>query len=187
MVVAFGIIGFDRQCSFYIVGVKRMIQLQNLLLHYLQQLANILEKVPEDCYCAALAPDMFSLAEQARIAANYCLRLYCPLIQQPLPDFAQDELSKSALLQQVAQTRNYLATQPAVTELSYQRRILERAGFADLDLTEAEFIHHYGLPNFFFHYSMVYAIARAQGVALSKADFDGQHQYPKDFSFVSQS
>lgn len=37
--------------------------------------------------------------------------------------------------------------------------------------------------NFFFHYSMVYAIARQAGVPVGKADFDGYHLYPHGFSF----
>ncbi|MFG1497184.1 DUF1993 family protein [Saccharospirillum sp. HFRX-1] len=160
-----------------------MLELQKLLLHYLQQLIQLLERIPAECYQASLAPDMFSLAEQARIASNYSLRLYCPLIQQPVPDFDQVNLSKLALLLEVTQRRDYLQRQPAVTELNEARLINERAGFADLELTEPHFIHHYGLPNFFFHFSMVYAIARQQGVVLSKADFDGYHIYPDGFSF----
>lgn len=146
-----------------------MIGLQPLLLHYLQQLIKLLQKIPAPCFSAALAPDMFSLAEQARIASNYSLRLYCPLLQE------------------VERRRDYLQSLPVVNSLSAERRIQERAGFADLDLTETQFIHHYGLPNFFFHLSMVYAIARQQGVALSKADFDGFHQYPADFSFIDKA
>ena len=161
-----------------------MIELQKLLLHYLEQLIQILEKTPEEVYPASLAPDMFSLAEQARIASNYSLRLYCPLIQQPVPDFNQPDLSKPAVLLEVTQRGDYLQRQPAVTERNSARCIQERAGFAELELTEPHFIHHYGLPNFFFHFSMVYAIARQQGVALSKADFDGYHSYPDGFSFI---
>lgn len=161
-----------------------MLELQKLLLHYLQQLIQLLEKIPEESYQASLAPDMFSLAEQARIASNYSLRLYCPLIQQSVPDFNQPELSKPALLRELTQRRDYLLSLPAVTELNEARLIKERAGFADLELTEPHFIYHYGLPNFFFHLSMVYAIARQQGVGLSKADFDGFHSYPDGFSFI---
>ncbi len=46
-----------------------------------------------------------------------------------------------------------------------------------------EFLHLYGLPNFFFHLTMGYAALRAAGVRLGKADFDGFHSYPDDFRF----
>ncbi|MCG7587734.1 DUF1993 family protein [Photobacterium sp. OFAV2-7] len=51
-------------------------------------------------------------------------------------------------------------------------------------MSQSEFIHQYILPNFYFHISMVYAIAKSKGVVLSKADFDGIHSYPSGFSFV---
>jgi hypothetical protein len=43
----------------------------------------------------------------------------------------------------------------------------------------------YAVPNFFFHYAMVYAIARQGGVPVGKSDFDGYHHYPSDFTFAS--
>ena len=57
------------------------------------------------------------------------------------------------------------------------------AGFAVLEQTGLEFLQLYGLPNFFFHMTMGYAALRAAGVPLGKADFDGFHFYPEDFSF----
>ena len=44
----------------------------------------------------------------------------------------------------------------------------------------------YAVPNFFFHYSMVYAIARNAGVAIGKTDFDGFHKYPLGFIFTDE-
>ncbi|MGV7210836.1 DUF1993 family protein [Oxalobacteraceae bacterium A2-2] len=57
---------------------------------------------------------------------------------------------------------------------------------ADASLLAAQ-LHLYILPNFHFHLSMAYAIARQQGVALGKPDYDGYHAYPPGFSFVSNS
>ena len=53
----------------------------------------------------------------------------------------------------------------------------------ELDLPAAEYFHMYAVPNFFFHYSMVYAIARQGGVPVGKSDFDGYHRYPSGFTF----
>jgi hypothetical protein len=47
----------------------------------------------------------------------------------------------------------------------------------------SEYVSSFVLPNFFFHISMVYAIAKNNGVSVSKGDFDGIHQYPKGFSW----
>jgi hypothetical protein len=47
----------------------------------------------------------------------------------------------------------------------------------------SEYVSSFVLPNFFFHISMVYAIAKNNGVSVSKGDYDGIHQYPKGFSW----
>ena len=57
-----------------------MMDLQQRFSHYLQQLRVILLKVPEPLFDSSLAPDMFPLATHAKIAANFSLRGYCPLI-----------------------------------------------------------------------------------------------------------
>ena len=62
-------------------------------------------------------------------------------------------------------------------------RIATTAGFAELELSGADYYLMYAVPNFFFHYTMAYATARQAGVAIGKADFDGFHAYPPGFSF----
>jgi hypothetical protein len=44
-------------------------------------------------------------------------------------------------------------------------------------------LHLFGMPNFLFHTSLAFAILRAQGVEIGKADFDGLHDYPPGFRF----
>ena len=69
--------------------------------------------------------------------------------------------------------------------LDNQSYVSDTAGFAKLQFGQPEFLHQYILPNFFFHISMLYAIAKLNGVVLSKADYDGYHAYPAGFSFVN--
>ena len=63
------------------------------------------------------------------------------------------------------------------------RRIRHRAGFAELDQSGAEYLHLFGMPNFIFHTTMAFAVLRAQGIEIGKADFDGLHDYPHGFRF----
>jgi hypothetical protein len=60
------------------------------------------------------------------------------------------------------------------------RKIPEKAGAALVKLPAARFLHEFALPNFFFHLNMAYAIARMQGCALGKADYDGFHVYKNE-------
>ena len=62
-------------------------------------------------------------------------------------------------------------------------RVTHTAGFAELEQEAGEFLLSYALPNMIFHLTVAYGAARAAGVPLGKADFDGFHAYPPDFSF----
>lgn len=162
-----------------------MPELKTVLLRYLHQLELLLAKIPDTCLTASLAPGMLNLGEHLRTCTQFSVRIYCPLLSLDIPALEASAANRSELLLQLAQTRHHLESLADVKHLDSQHLIYERAGFADLELAEPEFVYHYGLPNFYFHFCMVYAIARAQGVALSKGDFDGLHQYPEGFSFVT--
>lgn len=62
----------------------------------------------------------------------------------------------------------------------------EKAGFNEVKLSQSDFIHQYIIPNDMFHMSMVYAVTRHNGVALSKDDVDGLHSYPEGLSFLDE-
>ena len=161
--------------------------IKSVFIHFLEKLEALVEKVPEDVFSQALHQDMFCLAIQARIATNFALRGYCPLADKEVINFDQPEQDKAAVLGQIRQTILYLRGLPEVSHLDEETKHNEKAGFNNVTLPQPAFIHQYILPNFYFHISMVYAIARSSGVKISKADFDGLHQYPAEFSFLDKS
>ena len=145
--------------------------------HYLARVAEMVEKAGSEALETRLA-DSFPAGQQFATAAGYSLRIACPLAGREVPDLP------SALGPRLAVARAMLgAMTPAEFEGAEDRIIRHRAGFAELEQTGAEFLHLYGLPNFFFHLTMGYAALRAAGVPLGKADFDGFHSYPPGFSF----
>lgn len=159
---------------------------KGLLVHYLRRLQEILEKLksegPEDILACRLAADMMPLETQVRIVANFALRIWCPLTAQPLVSFDNDEPTFEGLARQLQSTLEYIQFKEE-NDLNWGAIAQERAGVAEIRLAMPEFVYQYGLPNFYFHLSMVYAIARSAGVPLSKGDYDGYHQYPRGFSF----
>lgn len=159
--------------------------IKGLLSLYLNQLKVIVTKVPDELFSLSLTNDMFSLEMNAKIAANFLLRGYCPLIQVELVSFYSENSGKEAVLEQIASTKAYLENVPTLACFDDNELITDKAGFIEIRLPQSNFIHQYIIPNFSFHMSMVYAIARANGVALSKGDFDGLHSYPKVFSLVA--
>lgn len=161
--------------------------LKNQFQHSLLQLQTIIEKIPADIFHLALTEGMFSLEMNAKIAANFALRGYCPLLNElnkEVVSFSSDQMGKAEVLRQITATLSFLNEQPEITELNENIKVSEKAGFSEIALTQPKFIHQYILPNFYFHISMVYAIARANGVMLSKGDYDGIHSYPSGFSFT---
>ena len=161
-----------------------------VFIHYLKQLNDIISKVEihmqrdPDILEARLCADMLPFINQVSTTVNFALRACYPLADMETVLLQREAESVAGLKQQIAAALQVLNAIPA-EQITIEKEglIREKAGFSELALPRAEFLYFYALPNFFFHMSMVYAIARARGVPLSKGDFDGYHQYPVNFSF----
>ncbi len=158
-----------------------------LFLHYLRRLEAILKQV--EAFDGAVAqrrlhPDMFPLLQQARTAIGFTLRATCPLARRDIVSFRDDEVTFASVHAELERTMAYLAAIPDADFAGMDGLTVDTtAGFAELSLPAAEYYQMYAVPNFFFHYSMVYAIARQAGVPVGKSDFDGYHHYPSKFTF----
>jgi hypothetical protein len=156
---------------------------------YLQQLSNFLVKIESytdgssDILEARLIDDMFPLLTQAEIAASFSLRTCCPMAKIAVVSFKQKERTFSGIQKQLKQTIVFLNNLEIDDSNLSVSHISDMAGPVNVTLPADEFINRFALPNFFFHLSMVYAIARAKGVPATKGDYDGFHQYPVGFSF----
>ena len=166
-----------------------------VFLHYLNNLKAILGRVRgrELLLHAQLAPDMMNAATQMHVCANYSLRIAFPLAGKPVPDreggpeggpdayrlpplapfSSTDAADIEARIDAVLAALRSLA--PADFVGAESRPIRHSAGPAELTQPGADFLHLYGMPNFFFHLSMAYANLRGQGLEIGKADFDGHH------------
>ena len=145
--------------------------------HYLAQVAGLIERAGPDGLAAQIG-DSFPAGQQFATVAEFAVRTVYPLAGLDIPDLPQ------ALAPRMAVARAHLGAMKAADFEGAEDRIIQhRAGFADLEQTGAEYLYLFGLPNFFFHLTMGYAALRQAGVALGKADFDGQHWYPANFSY----
>jgi hypothetical protein len=164
-----------------------MIALPRVFLHYLERLDKLLERIAATDPAVAghrLHPDMAPLLQQARTAIGFSLRVSCPLAGRGIVSFEGDAFTLDGVRGELARTVAYLAALPAEAFDDLATRQVDTvAGFATLRFDGPDYFLMYGLPNFFFHYGMVYAIARQAGVPVGKADFDGYHAYPAGFSF----
>ncbi len=158
-------------------------QIKALFIKPLQRLDALLDIIPEPVLQKCLAEDMLPAGVQTQVACNFALRGYCPLVGHPVNLLECDATSKRALQAYIRDVIELLQGLPEA-QLDDSQRVQDKAGFSQVDLPHSSYLYHYILPNFYFHISMLYAIARANGVPLGKGDFDGYHRYPQGFSFV---
>ncbi len=150
-----------------------------VFLHYLAQMQGLLGKGD----LTAAIGDAFPAGQQFATAVGFTLRATYPLVGRDIPALP-DAIEAAGLRARIG------VADAALRALSEQdftgaeaRIIRHQAGQEHLEQTGTDFLHLYGLPNFFFHLTMGYAALRAGGVALGKADFDGFHSYPAEFRF----
>ena len=160
-----------------------------IFLHYLAKLESLLTKVGHfdpGVGAGRLHADMFPLLRQAKIAIGFTLRATCPMAGREIVSFSDDNDTFESVYAELASTISYLSAIPDDAFRQPPPTVDTAAGFADLHLAGEEYYLMYAMPNFFFHYAMVYAIARQAGVPIGKADFDGYHKYPLGFIFTDE-
>jgi len=165
------------------------IKYRDIFLNHLELLHQFIETVEVHCsnesklLNARLVDDMFPFNVQAKIAANFALRGCCPLSGKEYKELEGDIDSFSELKGYVASTIDYINQLSEPTLEQMKLKVKDTAGFNAISMSATEYISSFVLPNFFFHISMVYAIAKSNGLPVTKGDFDGIHQYPKGFSW----
>ena len=144
------------------------------------------EQLGADGFEAALAqrpaPRMLPAARQAASMAQFTLRVAWPLAGRRPPEL-RGGFDAAGLAARLAAARERLAELPPEDFAGAEARLVRfQAGFADLELPGAAYLHEFGLPNLYFHQAMLHVALKQAGVRLGKADFDGIHVYPEGFT-----
>ena len=138
---------------------------------------------PSEILDRAPAPGMFTAGEQIDTAIGFTLRLALPPAART-PPAARDAAGLEALrMRRDAAEAELRALTPADYDSAGSRRIRHIAGFADLDQEVADYVFAFALPNLNFHLTAAYIALKQAGLPLGKADFDGLHAYPPEFTF----
>jgi hypothetical protein len=123
---------------------------------------------------ARLAPDMFALTRQVQIACDFAKGTCARLAGLEPPKYEDSESSLAELQARIARTRQFVATfKAAQIDGSEEKTIQLKAGGRDLEFTGLNYLTGFAIPNFYFHYTMAYAILRHNGLELAKRDFVG--------------
>lgn len=125
-----------------------------------------------------LAPDMFHFTRQVQIATDMAKGTAARLAGVEVPRYEDNETSFAELQARVARTVAFLQTLPAAAfEGAEDRAISLQVGppgaRRELNFVGLEYLHGFGTPNVYFHYSMVYALLRHNGLDLGKPDYVG--------------
>ncbi len=126
---------------------------------------------------ARLYPDMFPLVKQVQIAADFARGISARLAGVEVPVYDGKEQSFADLDGLLDQTLAFLDSVSAsqFTDREAAEIVLRPNTPKEKKLTGQTYLANYGMPQFLFHVTTVYAILRHNGLAIGKRDFMGAY------------
>jgi hypothetical protein len=121
-----------------------------------------------------LAPDMLPLTKQIQIATDQAKNGSARLAGTEPPKFEDNETTVEALKERLAKTVAYLKTlDTKAIDAAADKVITFPIGPSKATMKGADYLNHFVLPNFYFHITTAYGLARAFGADIGKRDFMG--------------
>lgn len=121
-----------------------------------------------------LAPDMYALTRQVQIVCDQAKNGSARLAGIEAPKFEDTETTVEALKARIAKTLAFVkGLDPKAIDAAAGRDIVFPLGPAKGQMTGADYLNHFVLPNFYFHLTAAYAIVRNFGADVGKRDFLG--------------
>jgi hypothetical protein len=122
---------------------------------------------------ARLAPDMFPLSAQVRFTCFQATDAVAKLARVEGPGMPEGEASLEDLKGHVAAALAFIEGVAAAAFEGAEDRVitLNVQGGLVFEMTGAQFVRDWALPQFYFHAVTAYDILRHNGVALSKRDY----------------
>jgi uncharacterized protein len=162
------------------VGVyTHMLRTLNVILDKAEKWATEKKIEPTALLHARLSPDMFHLLRQVQITTDMAKGTAARLAGEEPPRYEDNEATFADLKARVAKTIAYLETLKAEKFVgSETRQITLKMGPPTaqkvFEFVGLDYLQGFGTPNVFFHYSMVYALLRHNGLEIGKGDYMGQ-------------
>lgn len=121
-----------------------------------------------------LFPDMFALARQVQIAADFAKGGCARLAGVPAPVFEDTEATFAELQGRLDRTGAFIRTlSPGQIDGSEAREINIKVAGRPMRFEGLPYLLHFVLPNLHFHTTAAYDILRHNGVEIGKRDFMG--------------
>lgn len=120
-----------------------------------------------------LAPDQFNFTQQVQYMYFMALDSAVGISGKKMPKFAYDETSMKELKKSVQRTVAFLKTVRPHDFEGKEKHLVPYFFDDKKKVTAEEYVEHISVPNFFFHYTLAYAILRHLGLAIGMYDFTG--------------
>lgn len=130
---------------------------------------------PDALLFARLYPDMYHFTRQVQTACDFAMKIAARLSgKEPEKlDFSERTFAelKALIARAIAAVQG---ADRAAVDASFDQPVTYFINERAVTMTGIAYAHRFGMPNFYFHASMAYAILRENGVNLGKADFIGR-------------
>jgi len=120
-----------------------------------------------------LAPDQFAFARQVQAACDTAKLVAARLTAREAPSHPDTEKTLEELGARIRTVISYLDGFSAKDFEGAATRVITQPRWEGKVMSGADYFLEHGLPNFFFHITMAYAILRHNGVELGKRDYLG--------------
>jgi len=120
---------------------------------------------------------MHPLVRQVQIACDTAKGAAARLAGIEVPKHEDTEVTFADLKARIAKTTDFLMTVGAAQLKDAESRDIEiKFPNGSWKFTGLAYLNDFAVPNFYFHYSMVYALLRKNGIDVGKMDFLGAIQ-----------
>ena len=165
--------------SIYTMAIETYVPMLRSLSHVLDQgaeHARAKKSNAADLVNARLAPDMYSLAQQVRMACDQAKFSTARLSGQTAPQFEDNEKTFEELKARIAKTLEYVeSVREAAFEAAEDRKITIPIPENNIvEMNGLQYLRDWALPHFYFHVVTAYGILRHNGVNIGKRDYMNQ-------------
>jgi hypothetical protein len=124
---------------------------------------------------ARLAPDMFDLTEQVQIATDFARRGAARLSGVEPAAVEDNETTIAQLKERIANTLTFVRSvdRKAIDAAATRVITLPLGPGKKGEMTGADYLNHFVLPNLYFHATAAYAILRHAGLEIGKREYLG--------------
>jgi hypothetical protein len=147
-------------------------------------LAGVIDKADAHCTArkidpaalmqARLYPDMFPFTRQVQLASDFAVRGWLRLAGAEPPAIPDTEASLPELAARARLAQAHVAgITAAALDGAAARTVTFRTRLGERSMAGSDYLHHFLLPNVYFHVTTAYNILRHNGVEVGKTDFIG--------------